>query len=319
MSEFNTQIWQGRGDAEEGAGPWRWHQVMRPWVPAEGGAVVLLGFNCDEGVRRNLGRIGAAAGPDALRSALANLPLHGVSKLRDAGNVGGGAADSQPGASLEASQAQFAVRVSDIIRGGSLPIGLGGGHEIAWASWCGLHAAVQGPDTPRRVGIVNFDAHFDLRAGAQATSGTPFRQIADACAQHRYDFNYFCLGVSRYANTRALFERAGALGVHYLLDEQLTPEALPEAREKLANFMRPLDDIYLTICLDALPAHLAPGVSAPAARGIGLDVLEPLLDLVLASGRVRVADIAELNPRLDIDHRTARLGARLVARIAAAR
>jgi formiminoglutamase len=57
-------------------------------------------------------------------------------------------------------------------------------------------------------------------------------------------------------------------------------------------------------------------VSAPAARGVGLDVLEPLVDAVCASGKVRLADIAEMNPRFDVDGRTAAVAARIAARIA---
>jgi formiminoglutamase len=45
-------------------------------------------------------------------------------------------------------------------------------------------------------------------------------------------------------------------------------------------------------------------------------VLEPLIDAVCASGKVRVADIAEMNPRFDIDGRTAAVAARIAARIA---
>lgn len=312
MSAFNAQLWTGRDDAEEGAGPWRWHQRMRAWQAAEAGATVLVGFACDQGVRRNQGRAGAAQGPDALRAALANLPFHSQVALRDLGNVG----DENNGDTLETIQARFAQQVATVLRAGSLPIGLGGGHEMAWASWCGLTAALTDQARERRVGIINFDAHFDLRAGPQATSGTPFRQIADDCRQHGRNFDYLCLAVSRFANTRALFERAETLGVTYLLDEQLTAAALPEARECVTAFLKPLDDVYLTVCLDALPAHVAPGVSAPAARGVALEVIEPLLDLVLASGRVRLADIAELNPLHDVDQRTARVAARLVARIA---
>jgi formiminoglutamase len=46
-------------------------------------------------------------------------------------------------------------------------------------------------------------------------------------------------------------------------------------------------------------------------------VLEKVIDAACASGKLRVADLAELNPSLDEDHRTARLAARLVGRIVA--
>ena len=47
--------------------------------------------------------------------------------------------------------------------------------------------------------------------------------------------------------------------------------------------------------LDALPASQAPGVSAPAALGVPLATLEALIDILRASGKLRLADIAELN------------------------
>ena len=44
--------------------------------------------------------------------------------------------------------------------------------------------------------------------------------------------------------------------------------------------------------------------------------VEPLLDLVVSSGKLKLADIAEMNPNFDIDGRTAAVAARVVARIA---
>jgi formiminoglutamase len=61
-----------------------------------------------------------------------------------------------------------------------------------------------------------------------------------------------------------------------------------------------------------LPACEAPGVSAPAARGVPLALLEPLLETVRDSGKLRLMDLAELNPEQDIDSRTAKVAARLI-------
>ena len=71
------------------------------------------------------------------------------------------------------------------------------------------------------------------------------------------------------------------------------------------------DDVYLTIDLDVLPAATAPGVSAPAALGVPLSVVEAMVQRVRSSGKLRAADIAEYNPSLDQDKRTARAAARL--------
>ena len=318
MGDASTSaVWRGRVDEAEGEAGRRWHQIVKPYSPdSPAGAIALLGFECDAGVARNGGRVGAAAGPAAIRDILRNMPVHGVRALIDAGDI------ACTGDELEIAQAQLAVRVATLLGAGQFPIVLGGGHEMALGTFCGLeqHLATTHGDNQSspRIGIVNLDAHFDLRLEEYGNSGTPFRQIAERCAQRFSPFNYCCLGVSRFSNTESLFERASQLGTTWRLDEDMSIAMLDESVAVLNCFLATIDVVYLTICLDVLPAATAPGVSAPAARGVALEVVEALIDLVTASRKLRVADIAEMNPRFDIDQRTARVAARLAARIAEA-
>lgn len=308
MHRLDPSIWQGRVDALEDESGRRWHQAMRPLeATTPVGTTVLIGFACDAGVTRNQGRPGAAEGPQALRRALRNLPLHDCTNLADAGDIV--CIDD----ALEAAQSELAAATAGQLDAGRFPLVLGGGHEVAFGSFSALARHLAARETSPRIGVVNFDAHFDLRRDERATSGTPFRQIAEDCAARGWPFSYACLGVSRYANTQALFERARRLNVLWREDIQC---AAPETAAALAGFIAGVDHVYLTVCLDVLPAAVVPGVSAPAARGVELAVLEPLVDAVCASGKVRLADLAELNPRLDLDGRSAAVAARLAARIA---
>ncbi len=43
------------------------------------------------------------------------------------------------------------------------PIVLGGGHEIAFGHYCGIKDYNASIDRKDKLGIINFDAHFDLR------------------------------------------------------------------------------------------------------------------------------------------------------------
>jgi formiminoglutamase len=300
--------WHGRIDPEPDS--LRWHQCIRPL--ADGGApgVALLGFACDEGVRRNHGRIGAAAGPAAIRGALAGLAWHRDGPAYDGGDIGCTDGD------LDAAQRRLGEAVAVLLAAGHLPMVLGGGHELAFGSWQGVAAQLAGQSaagTPPRLGVINFDAHFDLRDAAHgATSGTPFAQIAETCAARGWPFRYACLGVSRAANTRALYRRAGELGVLVREDHEITAERLPAIFTALDAFIADCDALQLSIDLDVLPAWEAPGVSAPAARGVPLALLEPLVAHVRASGRLVLAELAELNPHYDIDGRSARVAARLI-------
>lgn len=309
MSPLSQEfIWQGRIDSEETGPSARWHQHVQPLQADSQGGVTLIGFAVDEGVRRNAGRTGAAAGPQALRGALAGMPVLGEPAIFDAGDV-----TCQDG-HLEAAQTVLAEHVAAAIARGSLPLVLGGGHEVAWGTFQGI--ATSRP-APQRVLIVNLDAHFDLRVAAFGNSGTPFRQIQEHCAASGRPFDYRVFGISRFANTQALFQRADALGVRYWLDEQLQDSgALAVAQHQLAADLATSDAVYLTVCLDVLPGAQAPGVSAPAPLGVPLARVEALIDQVLASGLLIAADIAELNPTFDRDGLTARVAARIAARIA---
>jgi formiminoglutamase len=321
--DIPCEPWLGRNDGDS-AEHRRWWQAVRPYTPealaaavaAHDGArsrpAVLLGFRSEEGVRRNKGRLGAAEGPGAIRAALGPLAFHLDREVFDAGDVAvvtGG--DEFPG-DLEGGQDRFGAALAAALDAGALTVGLGGGHETAYASYVGL---VQSERTGgARVGVLNLDAHFDLRNEDRATSGTPFLQMARAEAAEGRELQYAVLGISQPNNTRALFQRADELRVRYLLDEYATRET---AESFVEDFLADLDAVYLTIDLDVLPAAVAPGVSAPAAVGVPLEVIIAVVRRVVASGKLLHADIAELNPAFDLDGRTARVAARLVATLLA--
>jgi formiminoglutamase len=314
MDSVDMSLWQGRVDPEpDGV---RWHQRVEPLTDGAPAGIALLGFASDTGVVRNQGRPGARKGPAAIRQALANLAWHeeGEQNVYEADDVVCG--DDSSGQALEQAQSTLASQSAELLDAGHTPIHLGGGHAIAFASWQGLAAHLAKTEDRPKIGIVNLDAHFDLRApSAACSSGTPFSQIAEAFSSRGWDFSYACLGVARASNTAALFRRARELGVlvHEDRDFERSPETIAQ---NLQAFIAGCDHLYLTIDLDGLPATEAPGVSAPAARGVPLACLEPLIDLMRDSGKLRLADIAECNPEYDIDHRTARVAARLVHQLA---
>lgn len=294
--------WTGRDD---GPGPEHDRVHRRVDVAssaASGGAAAagLLGFASDEGVRRNRGRPGAAAGPAALRAALSNLAIHADVAIVDHGDV-------VSGADLEAGQQRLGEELARIREDSSVTVVLGGGHETAYGSHLGLRPLLE---TGARLGILNLDAHFDLRDEPVATSGTPFLQIANDEAAAARSFTYTVLGIAWASNTPALFDTAESLGVTHVLDVDLqSPVSVDDA---VAPFLADLDAVYLTIDLDVLPPGQAMGVSAPASLGVPLAVVEKVCRLVAASGKLTHVDVVELNPELDRDATTARSAARLI-------
>lgn len=300
--------WTGRNDGDSPAHRRWWQAVATPdSFVADSSAdapapAALIGFSSDEGVARNLGRIGAAAGPAAIRAALGSLAYHGTRPVTDAGDI------VVEGAALEEGQARAGAALTLMLDAGQLTFVLGGGHETAYASYLGV-AGTAAVANGARLGVLNLDAHFDLREAPRPSSGTPFRQMATAETAAGRTLNYGVVGISEPNNTQVLFDAAHELDVKYLLDEDCSPERTEQFVEA---FLESVDVLYLTIDLDVLPASVAPGVSAPAAYGVPLPVIASVCRQVAASGKLFHFDVAELNPEFDIDSRTAKVAARLI-------
>ena len=339
-SAADMSRWTGRAEPFESARARYWYQIAQPYTfdsssqqnnQQNGQRIGLVGFACDQGVRRNQGRVGARAAPPLIRQAFAALPVIAELQQRfdgqlstllgDAGDIHCHDNDDFAERTLEQAQLTYADKVSHIIQQGGLPVGLGGGHAIAYGSFLGLWQALQQPDAtsnndaPLRIGIINFDAHLDIRQSDVATSGTPFRQIAEHLEAQDQPFHYCCIGVSRFSNTAALFDRAEQLGVHIISDEDCANKKWKKLAAQIETFINDVDVIYLTIDMDCLPASVVPGVSAPAAYGINLAFVERAVKRIMASGKVKMADIAEINPTFDIDARSCKVAARLLATI----
>ncbi|MFO1257403.1 MAG: formimidoylglutamase [Gammaproteobacteria bacterium] len=269
--------------------------------------VIILGFCSDEGVKRNQGRVGAKEGPTQLRNKFGKLPLHFLGHdfdIVDGGNI-------TCNGDLEASQTALGHLICEIRRRGILPIVLGGGHETAWGHYLGLHETAG-----EAFGIINFDAHLDMRPLAQhpavGTSGTSFLQIAEMRKKSQLPFHYACLGLQMTGNADALFQTMTTWGVKpvFAKDWFLKPDRV---KEVIQYYVQNFDSLYVSICLDVFSESVAPGVSAPSALGLfPYHVIFPLQKLA-ESGKIIGLDIVELAPNLDQNDQTARLGASLLA------
>ncbi|WP_298539245.1 formimidoylglutamase [uncultured Aquimarina sp.] len=260
----------------------------------------ILGYACDEGVKRNLGRVGAALAPDIIRKMMAPLSNHFDHKIHivDAGNI------FCNESALEKTQTYTSNKVSQLIDSKHFNIILGGGHDLAYAHYNGIKKSK--PNTT--IGIINLDAHFDLRqVKTEANSGTPFYQIA----KENDRFKYLCLGIQEESNNKELFETANALEVQYIKNTSFTIENKDRISSVIDNFITQVDHVYLTIDLDGFSSAYAPGVSAPSPFGFSVDIALLVIEQICRSGKLISTDIVELNPSYDIDNCTARLAARL--------
>ncbi|NNF19164.1 MAG: formimidoylglutamase, partial [Flavobacteriaceae bacterium] len=169
--------------------------------------------------------------------------------------------------------------------------------------------------TKRTIGIINLDAHLDLRSNENGNhSGSPFYQIGMESREQNFPFKYMCMGVRSDSNNRSLFKTATSLRVEIIPREVLSIHRREVVISQLQKFINTTDHLYLTIDLDGFSSAFAPGVSAASPVGFSHDIVMEVLKTIISSGKLLSMDIAELNPAFDIDQQTAKLAATLVHR-----
>ncbi len=305
--------WSGRID---GTDPdlLRWHQTVLlcepeslPTISKGLQGIAFMGFCCDEGVRRNGGRTGAASAPEIFRKSCSNFPLvadHII--LADAGDVVCDLGD------LEEAQGLMAEKIRTVQKAGYLPVIMGGGHETAYCSYLALGEL----SNKSELGIINFDAHFDLRTidpAVGASSGTWALQIAEDCSKRKIPFHYLILGVQQYSNTKRLFELANESGFPHFLAEEFTDDQLHKMLNTINGILANSNHVLLSIDMDVFGSSFAPGVSASSFNGLAPNAMfKRLLRHIVLSGKVSAVDISEVNPIYDVDNRTARLASAFI-------
>ena len=300
--------WTGRVDSYTDAGSFRFHQTVNCLsdinsLKAES-AFCIVGFESDEGVRRNKGRVGAAKAPDKIRSFLSNLPSSILREqaLIDTGNI------TCEKENLEKAQADLGTHVSTILTHEGTPIIIGGGHETLYGHYLGARDYL---GENASLGIINIDAHFDLRSDEIPSSGTMFRQILESDK----NAGYLCLGIQPFGNTHRLFQEADRLGCTYLSEEEVTENKNNQVYQAIDSFSKKHVAVILTLCTDSIAASEAPGVSAPGPFGLSSKVVRKLLQYIVSKENTLSFDISEVNPLVDENEKTTRLAAYLIAEV----
>ena len=302
------ELWSGRVDSHDDSSSFRFHQVVEltniEEISNRDNFFAFIGFESDEGVRRNKGRQGASKAPNHIREYLAKLPNHLNSNLIDVGNV------TCQGRALEEAQSTLGNQVAKLLDKNGTPIILGGGHETLYGHYLGARQYI-GPN--QSLGIINIDAHFDMRDDPEPSSGTMFRQILE----QDQEAGYLCLGIQRFGNTPALFQTAERLGCEYVLEEELAQHDFQTTFQIIDEFSSRYDYVILTLCTDSIIASSAPGVSAPSPTGIEPKTVKRLLNYISRKKNLLSFDISEVNPELDENGKTVRLASYLVAEVMA--
>lgn len=175
--------------------------------------------------------------------------------------------------------------VSNTLALGSLPVVIGGEHTVT----LGCIAALE--QEHENFGIVQFDAHADLRDSYQGT------QLSHACVMRRIyerDLPVFQIGTRSYSYEEHWFRKDNNIS-HINAEELL--------RSGVEDFSLPLDfpdKIYITFDLDVFDSSLMPATGTPVPGGItwyqAMSLIEKIMEARICIGW----DIVELAPIPDL-------------------
>jgi len=168
---------------------------------------------------------------------------------------------------------------------------MGGDHFITYPLLRGLSRSKSGT-----YGLVYLDAHADFYptySGHQYSHATTLRRILTDGLIDRVNLLTHDLRAA-LPEQKAELTKIGAI----------IPQSLKSFSNAINKIAKQVDIIYITVDLDVLDPSVAPGVSHPESGGLNMIELTKLLRVCFATGKVKYADIAELNPMIDTTGQT---------------
>lgn len=262
--------------------------------------IVILGCPQDEGVRRSGGRIGAAEAPDAIRKQFYRLTTFNIRKrIFDLGDV-------VIGHELEETHENILSIAKQVLADGKRLMVIGGGGDVSYPNGRAM-AEVFGPEW--WIGI-NIDAHLDVRIAPQRNSGTAFRQLLEE--GHLIGSYLYEAGYQTHLTSPVYYEYIRSKGVHRISLELLRSRAeadielKEQIRQKFIGHSSSLNTFF-SFDMDAVRMADAPGTSDPSPLGLRAGEFIQLVKYAASLANTRVIEFTGVNPRYDVDDRTAKL------------
>lgn len=212
---------------------------------------------------------------------------------------------------------ELADVVCEIERAGAFPIVIGGDHSIGMGTLAGIARA------GRRPGVIWVDAHGDINTPETTPSGNVHGMpLAVALGLASAPFPPELRGSvsgdsSALLATRSLDDRERdnikKAGVTAITMADIDRLGMAAAMERAISVASRGDGIHLSLDMDAIDPDEAPGVGTPVRGGLTYREAQLGMEMLAASGKLRSMEVAEVNPILDRENRTAQLAVELIA------
>jgi agmatinase len=192
--------------------------------------------------------------------------------------------------------------VREIARTGAIPIVIGGDHSLEYPNLAAM-ADVHGKGN---VGVVHFDAHYDIGRGRVhlIDHGQPvYRVLSEGHVNPR---DYIQVGLRARGPDLETFGwmRNKGMRYHTMVEverdgwEKVMQRALREARQNTKK-------LWISFDVDVLDPAFMPGTGTPVPGGLTMREAQPIMRRLCAENDIAGIDIVEVAPYLDTSYKTA--------------
>lgn len=184
----------------------------------------------------------------------------------------------------------------EILNTGNFCLFLGGDHSVTIP----LHKAFKKYYGDKKIGIMHFDAHYDL---CPEYDGHPW---SHACTEARAlddvitgeDLSFVGVRVAEESELELMKDHPGIMTITAM---DVYKNGAQAAVDKLVERYKDYDAIYLTLDIDALDPAYAPGTGTPVSGGLNPLDLTIIFRELLEKLPIKAMDIVEVAPPLDVN------------------
>jgi arginase family enzyme len=271
------------------------------------GEVALLGAPMEAG-SVTPGRCDLA--PGAVRRALKRFSTYDLETGDDLGLAVRDLGDL-PVAGVTPADGFAAIRngVAEATARHRLTLLLGGNNAVTRPAGHGLGLPLE------RVGLITLDAHFDMReTDAGPMNGNPVRCLLE---DGMPGANICQIGLAPFANTAKMHADAMAAGAATFTVSECIEDGMPLILEDALARLGHVEALFVDFDIDVIDRGQLPG--APGARpgGLPAQMFFNAARMLAAEPRVRLVDLTEFDPSLDVGEISALTAARWVCEVLA--
>jgi formimidoylglutamase len=279
---------------------------FQPDKPADAG---IVGIPFDRGVISH--RQGSRFAPKVVRELLADCTTYNLDldvdikdlHLVDCGDVDVSIVD------YDETHSRIEKALTHLFKHGMAMVIIGGDHSASYPSIKALCNSM--PD--QKIGIIDFDSHYDIRSGWNRNAGLWAREVQELPGNQVNGSNIVQIGIHGFSYSRYYRDMITQMGISVVKPSEVRKYGMAKVMEKAITIASDgTDAIYISVDIDVMDPPYAPGTNdAPHGGLVPWQVIEGVV-LAGLHPLTRAIDIMEISPPLDVNNITANLGAEII-------